>query len=77
MGRKYFLILFLLPLTLLSQVRDSVEWNTPYFKIWYSESLENPLSVRYGVACPDGTASRAGMDFYTLQVFILQMMLTM
>lgn len=67
MGRKHFLILLLFPLTLIAQVRDSVEWNTPYFRIWYSESLENPLSVRYGVACPDGTASRAGMDFYTLK----------
>ena len=47
-----------------SSLRDSVEWNTPYFRIWYSESLENPLSVRYGVACPTGTASRSGMDFY-------------
>ena len=45
-------------------LRDSVEWNTPYFRIWYSEPLENPLSVRYGVACPTGTASRSGMDFY-------------
>ena len=47
-----------------SSLRDSVEWNTPYFRIWYSEPLENPLSVRYGVACPEGTASRKGMDFY-------------
>ena len=47
-----------------SSLRDSVEWNTPYFRIWYSEPLENPLSVRYGVACPTGTASRSGMDFY-------------
>ena len=61
-----FLLVFL-SVTLSAQVKDSVEWNTPYFRIWYSESLENPLSVRYNVACPDGTASRAGMDFYTLE----------
>jgi len=50
-----------------SSLRDSVEWNTPYFKIWYSEPLESPLSIRYGVACPNGKASRAGMDFYLLR----------
>jgi len=60
-------LLVCLSVTLFGQAKDSVEWNTPYFRIWYSEPLENPLSVRYGVACPDGTASRAGMDFYTLQ----------
>lgn len=61
------LLLVYLSVTLSAQVRDSVEWNTPYFKIWYSESLENPLSVRYRVACPNGEASRKGMDFYTLE----------
>jgi endonuclease G len=65
MGRKYFLILFLLPFTLLAQLKDSVYWNTPYFIINYSEVLEGPRSVRYSVACPNGTASRTGMDFYT------------
>ena len=68
MIKKCFsLLLFCLSFLSYSQVRDSVEWNTPYFRIWYSEPLENPLSIRYGVACPNGTASRAGMDFYTLQ----------
>ena len=63
--KKYFLILFLFPLVLLAQLRDSVYWNTPYFIINYSETLEGPRSVKYLVACPNGTASRAGMDFYT------------
>jgi len=65
MGRKYFLILFLFPFILLAQLRDSVYWNTPYFVINYSEILEGPRSIRYSVACPNGTASRKGMDFYT------------
>ena len=65
MGRKYFLILFLFPFVLLAQLRDSVYWNTPYFIINYSEILEGPRSIRYSVACPNGTASRKGMDFYT------------
>ena len=65
MGRKYFLILFLFPFVLLAQLRDSVYWNTPYFVINYSEILEGPRSIRYSVACPNGAASRKGMDFYT------------
>ena len=63
--KKYLLITLLFPLTLLAQLRDSVYWNTPYFIINYSETLEGPRSVRYSVACPNGAASRAGMDFYT------------
>lgn len=67
MKKWVILLSVFLSVTSFAQVRDSVEWNTPYFRIWYSEPLENPLSVRYGVACPEGTASRKGMDFYTLQ----------
>jgi endonuclease G len=63
--KKYFLILFLFPFVLLAQLRDSVYWNTPYFIINYSEILEGPRSIRYSVACPNGTTSRQGMDFYT------------
>ena len=65
MGRKHFLILFLLPVVLFAQLRDSVYYTNPYFIVNYSETLEGPRSVRYSVACPTGTASRAGMDFYT------------
>jgi len=65
MGRKYFLILFLLPVVLFAQLRDSVYYTNPYFIVNYSETLEGPRSVHYSVACPTGTASRAGMDFYT------------
>lgn len=31
----------------------------------YSEVYEQPLEVRYTVKCPNGQASRTGMDFYT------------
>lgn len=37
----------------------------PNFIINYSETLEGPRSIKYTVMCPAGTASRAGMDFYT------------
>lgn len=63
--KKYFLITLLFPLTLLAQLRDSVYYNTPYFIINYSEVLEGPRSIKYSVACPNGAASRSGMDFYT------------
>jgi endonuclease G len=62
---KNLLLFLLLPISLFAQLRDSVYYTNPYFIINYSETLEGPRSVRYTVACPTGTASRAGMDFYT------------
>ena len=32
----------------------------------YSEVLEEPLWVEYVVKCPNGTAPRTGMDFFTV-----------
>ena len=63
--KNYFLFLFLFPVVLLAQLRDSVYYTNPYFIINYSETLEGPRSVFYKVTCPTGTASRTGMDFYT------------
>jgi len=37
---------------------------TDIFKIVYSEEYQQPISVEYEVQCPDGTASRKGMNFY-------------
>jgi endonuclease G len=48
-----------------TKLRDSVNYQTPNFRIVYSEVLEQPKWVRYTVLCPDGKASRKGMDFYT------------
>ena len=62
---KKLLLFLLLPISLFAQLRDSVYYTNPYFIVNYSETLEGPRSVRYLVACPTGTASRAGMDFYT------------
>ena len=45
-------------------LRDSIVVKTPMFEIVYSEKLEQPKFIRYTVQCPNGTASRAGMDFY-------------
>ncbi len=62
---KKLLLLLLLPISLFAQLRDSVYYTTPNFIINYSETLEGPRSIRYTVACPTGTASRSGMEFYT------------
>lgn len=46
-------------------LRDSVYVKTSIYEVMYSEKLESPLWIKYTVQCPDGTASRKGMDFYT------------
>jgi endonuclease G len=62
------LLLLLLTLTTFSSfsqaLRDSIVVKTPMFEIVYSEKLEQPKFIRYTVQCPNGTASRTGMDFY-------------
>ena len=65
---KKILVLLLLittSTTIYSQkLRDSVYVKGEYFQILYSEVLEQPLSVEYTVLCPNGKASRSGMNFY-------------
>ena len=62
--KKFFLLL--LPLFLLSLApRTSVLIKTDIYTVNYSETYQQPLSVEYTVLCPNGTASRKGMDFYT------------
>jgi endonuclease G len=65
--KKLLVLLFLIPNFVLAQLklRDSVTIKTPIYEVVYSEKLESPLHVTYTVECPTGTASRAGMDFYT------------
>lgn len=61
--KKLLLILIsLIPTVTFAQVVTVVE--TEYFTIGYSEELEQPLWAEYSVACPNGTASRSGMDFF-------------
>ena len=65
--KKIILLLLLLPLFIFSQgtLRDSIYIKTNIFEIIYSEKLQQPKFVKYIVQCPDGIASRKGMDFYT------------
>ena len=64
MKKTLFLLLAFVSLNAFGQLRDSLWWTNPYFKIAYSEVLEEPRYVEYRVACPTGNASRSGMDFY-------------
>lgn len=63
--RKILLSLLLIPTLVSAQLRDSVKIHAGIYEAIYSEKLESPLWVKYTILCPNGTASRAGMDFYT------------
>ena len=60
-------LIFILPLFVFGQkaLRDSIYIKTNMFEIVYSEKLQQPKFIRYSVPCPNGTANRKGMDFYT------------
>ena len=62
MKKLLLLIALALPLTAFGQEVKIVE--TDLFKIGYSEQLQQPVWAEYTVKCPNGTASRSGMDFY-------------
>ena len=64
--KKLFLFL-LLPLFSFSQLRDSVYVKTDIYEVMYSETLEQPLWVKYQVQGTGAGASRKGMDFYTVK----------
>jgi endonuclease G len=64
--KKLLLLLLLLPNLVFGQkLREAVKVKTPIYEVVYSEKLEQPTWIQYIVQCPNGTASRAGMDFYT------------
>lgn len=65
MKKILFFLLFTTSFLSFGQLRDSVYVKTEIFEVSYSETLEQPLRIKYQVLCPDGQASRKGMDFYT------------
>ena len=65
MMKKLILLLLLPNLVLGQKLRESVKIKTPIYEVVYNEKLEQPTKIQYTVQCPNGTASRAGMDFYT------------
>jgi endonuclease G len=62
--KKLLILLFLLPIFVFAQKREKVLFQNSIFKGEYSETLEQPLWIEYVVKCPNGSASRNGMDFY-------------
>lgn len=67
MKQKLISILFLFPLLVFGQLRDSVLVKTDIYEVMYSETLEQPLWTKYQVQCTGTGASRKGMDFYTVK----------
>jgi endonuclease G len=67
MKKLLLTLLLTLPLFVFSQktLRDSIYIKTDMFEIVYSEKLQQPKFIRYTVQCPNGSAPRTGMDFYT------------
>lgn len=65
--KRLIFVLLLLPTLVFAQkpLRDSIRVKTPIYEVVYSEKLEQPTWIQYTVQCPNGTASRSGMDFYT------------
>ena len=61
--KKLLFFLLLLPVLAFSQ-RADVLVKTDIFTVHYSEIFQQPLNIEYNVQCPNGTASRKGMDFY-------------
>jgi len=63
--KSLLFLLFLAPISLFAQLRDSVYIKTDIYECVYSEVLEQPKWIKYTVLCPEGNAPRKGMDFYT------------
>jgi endonuclease G len=64
--KKFILIIVLVlsSVPTFAQLKDSVHVKNSIYELMYSETLEEPLWIKYTVQCPNGVASRAGMDFY-------------
>ncbi len=65
--KKQLLIVIIALLSFAQQLvaqRAQVKFKNDIFSGVYSEVYQQPLWVTYNVLCPNGTASREGMDFY-------------
>jgi len=63
--KRFFSLLSILLTTLpiFAQSNGIVSIETDIFKVVYDEGLEQPILVSYRVECPNGDASRSGLDF--------------
>ena len=64
MKKLLFTLTIALGLTQTTQAQKTKTIETDIFKIVYSEKYQQPISVEYEVQCPNGNASRKGMNFY-------------
>jgi len=60
--KKLLLTIFIVLLNTLGYSQDTIK--NGLFEIVYSETLQQPLYVKYKVLCPEGEAKREGMNFY-------------
>ena len=67
--RKFTLLVFLLPVLVFAQRKD-VFIDAGIYQVNFSEVYQQPIKIKYHVECPNGTASRKGMDFYTVDSVI-------
>ena len=66
--KKNLLLIFFGLLLITQQAfaqRAQVAFKNELFSGVYSEVYQQPLWITYKVLCPNGKASREGMDFYT------------
>lgn len=66
--KKNLLLIFFGLLLIVQQAvaqRAQVAFKNELFSGVYSEVYQQPLWINYKVLCPNGNASREGMDFYT------------
>lgn len=65
--KRQLLIVIIILTTFAQQVvaqRAQVKFKNELFNGVYSEIYQQPLWITYNVLCPNGSASREGMDFY-------------
>jgi endonuclease G len=65
--KKQLLIIIITLLAFVQQVaaqRAQVKFKNDIFSGVYSEVYQQPIWITYNVLCPNGSASREGMDFY-------------
>jgi endonuclease G len=62
--KKILTCLFIIIANYAFSQKDIVVVKNEIYKIVYSQYLEQPVKVEYIVLCPNGQASRKGMDFY-------------
>lgn len=67
--RNFLLLVALLPILLFAQ-RSDIFINAGIYQVNYSEVYQQPTKIKYRIECPNGTASRKGMNFYTVDSVI-------